>query len=132
MVGLETMLPPIFGFAGAIYLGLAVYVSRSSPQSVVGFLMFLMGVMVAGTAFSYGATDITLFNIGRVLNFAAAAFLPVAFYVVYRQFTGSPPNPFILALLLVIPYTAGRQTAFGSRACTRRIPTVFLVSQRSR
>ena len=103
MVGLETMLPPIFGFAGAIYLGLAVYVSRSSPQSVVGFLMFLMGVMVAGTAFSYGATDITLFNIGRVLNFAAAAFLPVAFYVVYRQFTATPPNPFILALLLVIP-----------------------------
>ena len=103
MVGFETMLPPIFGFAGVIYLGLAVYVSRSSPQSVVGFLMFLMGVMLAGTAFSYGATDITLFNIGRVLNFAAAAFLPVAFYVVYRQFTASPPNPFILALLLVIP-----------------------------
>jgi diguanylate cyclase (GGDEF)-like protein/PAS domain S-box-containing protein len=103
MSGLETMLPPIFGFAGVIYLGLAVYVSRSSPQSVIGFLMFLMGVMVAGTAFAYGATDITLFNIGRVLNFAAAALLPVAFYAVYRQFTASPPNPFILALLLVIP-----------------------------
>jgi diguanylate cyclase (GGDEF)-like protein/PAS domain S-box-containing protein len=103
MSGLETMLSPIFGFAGVIYLGLAVYVSRSSPQSVVGFLMFLMGVMVAGTAFSYGATDITLFNIGRVLNFAAAAFLPVAFYVVYRQFTASPANRLVLALLLAIP-----------------------------
>jgi diguanylate cyclase (GGDEF)-like protein/PAS domain S-box-containing protein len=103
MSGLETMLPPIFGFAGAIYLGLAVYVSRSSPQSVVGFLMFLMGVMVAGTAFSFGATDLTLFNIGRVLNFAAAALLPVAFYVVYRQFTATPPNPYVLALLLIIP-----------------------------
>jgi diguanylate cyclase (GGDEF)-like protein/PAS domain S-box-containing protein len=103
MPGLETMLPPIFGFAGVIYLGLAVYVSRSSPQSVVGFVMFLMGVMVAGTAFAYGATDITLFNIGRVLNFAAAAFLPVAFYAVYRQFTATPPNPFMLALLLIIP-----------------------------
>ncbi len=103
MTVLQAMLPPIFGFAGVIYLGLAVYVSRSSPQSVVGFLMFLMGVMVAGTAFAYGATDITLFNIGRVLNFAAAALLPVAFYTVYRQFTASPPNPYVLALLLVIP-----------------------------
>ena len=103
MPGPETMLPPIFGFASVIYLGLAVYVSRSSPQNVVGILMFLMGVMVAGTAFAFGATDITLFNIGRVLNFAAAALLPVAFYAVYRQFTGRPPNPFILALLLVIP-----------------------------
>jgi diguanylate cyclase (GGDEF)-like protein/PAS domain S-box-containing protein len=103
MTGLDAMLPPVFGLASVIYLGLAVYVSRSSPQSVVGFLMFLMGVMVTGTAFAYGATDITLFNIGRVLNFAAAALLPVAFYAVYRQFTASPPNPYILALLLVIP-----------------------------
>ena len=103
MPGMETLLPPIFGIAALIYLGLAVYVSRSSPQSVIGFLMFLMGVMVAGTAFAYGATDLTLFNIGRVFNFAAAALLPVAFYVVYRQFTAGPPNKFILAALLVIP-----------------------------
>ena len=36
MPGSEAILPPIFGFAAAIYLGLAVYVSRSSPQSVIG------------------------------------------------------------------------------------------------
>ena len=103
MPELETILPPIFGFAGVVYLGLAVHVSRSSPRSVIGFLMFLMGVMVAGTAFAYGATDITLFNIGRVMNFAAAALLPVAFYVVYRQFTAGPPNKIMLGILLVIP-----------------------------
>ena len=103
MPTLETILPPIFGFAGVTYLGLAVYVSRSSPQNVIGFLMFLMGVMVAGSAFSFGATDLALFNIGRVLNFAAAAFLPVAFYAVYRQFTASRTNLLVLALLIVIP-----------------------------
>jgi len=103
MPGLETILPPIFGFVGIVYLGLAVHVSRSSPQSVIGFLMFLMGVMVAGTAFAYGATDLRLFNIGRVMNFAAAALLPVAFYVVYRQFTAGPPNKYVIAALLVIP-----------------------------
>ena len=103
MPALETILSPVFAFAAVVYLGLAVYVSRSSPQSVIGFLMFLMGVMVAGTAFAYGATDITLFNIGRVMNFAAAALLPVAFYVVYRQFTAGPPNKYVLAMLLVIP-----------------------------
>jgi diguanylate cyclase (GGDEF)-like protein/PAS domain S-box-containing protein len=103
MVDLETILPPIFGFASCIYLGLAVFVSRSSPQSVVGFLLFLMGIMIAGTAFAFGATDITLFNIGRVLNFAAGALLPVAFYGVYRQFTSGKWNPFVLMALLVIP-----------------------------
>ena len=103
MLDLETILPPIFGFAGCVYLGLAVYVSRSSPQSVVGFMLFLMGIMVTGTAFAFGATDITLFNIGRVLNFAGSALLPVAFYGVYRQFTAGTWNPFVLLLLLVIP-----------------------------
>ena len=103
MPGMETILPPFFGLSAAIYLGLAVYVSRSSPLSVIGFLMFLLGVMVAGTAFAFGATDLTLFNIGRVLNFASAALLPVAFYVLYRQFTAGPPNKFILGMLLVIP-----------------------------
>jgi diguanylate cyclase (GGDEF)-like protein/PAS domain S-box-containing protein len=103
MPGLETILPPVFGLAGVVYLGLAVYVSRSSPQSVIGFLMFLMGVMAAGTAFAYGATDLRLFNIGRVMNFGATALLPVAFYGVYRQFTASPPNKLMLSVLLVIP-----------------------------
>jgi diguanylate cyclase (GGDEF)-like protein/PAS domain S-box-containing protein len=103
MPGLETILPPIFGVGGAVYLGLAVHVLRSSPHSVIGFLIFLMGVMVAGSAFAYGAADATLFNIGQVMNFVAAALLPVAFYVVYRQFTAGPPNELVLALLLVVP-----------------------------
>jgi len=103
MPALETYLPPIFGFVAVAYLGLAVYVSRSSPQSVIGFLLFLMGVMVGGSAFSLGATDIALFNIGHALNYFAAAFIPVAFYSVYRQFTGGPARAFVMALLLVVP-----------------------------
>jgi len=103
MPALQTYLPPIFGFAAVVYLGLAVYVSRSSPQSVIGFLLFLMGIMVGGSAFSLGATDVALFNIGHVLNYFAAAFIPVAFYSVYRQFTGGVARPFVMALLLVVP-----------------------------
>jgi diguanylate cyclase (GGDEF)-like protein/PAS domain S-box-containing protein len=100
---LETILPPVFGLAAVLYLGLAVHISRSSPQSIIGFLLFLMGIMVGGTAFAYGATDIALFNIGRVLNFFAASFLPVAFYGVYRQYTSGPAKPIVMALLMFIP-----------------------------
>ena len=103
MPGMETFLPPLFGLSAVLYLGLAVYVSRSSPQSVIGFLLFLMGTMVAGTAFAYGADDIALFNIGRVLNFFAASFLPVAFFAVYRQFTTGPAKRWVLAILVVVP-----------------------------
>jgi diguanylate cyclase (GGDEF)-like protein/PAS domain S-box-containing protein len=103
MPALETFLPPVFGFAAVLYLALAVHVSRSSPLSAVGFLLFLMGIMLLGTAFAFGAIDIALFNIGRVLNFFAAAFLPIVFYSIYRQYTAGPPKPFLMALLLVIP-----------------------------
>jgi len=103
MPATETFLPPIFGLAAVLYLGLAVYVSRSSPQSIIGFVLFLIGTMVAGTAFAYGATDVALFNIGRVMNFFSASFLPVAFYGVYRHYTSGPAKPLVMALLLVIP-----------------------------
>ena len=103
MPATETFLPPIFGLAAVLYLGLAVYVSRSSPQSIIGFVLFLIGTMVGGTAFAYGATDIALLNIGRVLNFFSASFLPVAFYGVYRHYTSGPAKRFVVALLLVIP-----------------------------
>ena len=63
-----------------------------------------MGTMVAGTAFAYGANDIALFNIGRVLNFFAASFLPVAFYAVYRQFTSGPARAWLMALLAIVPF----------------------------
>jgi len=103
MPSFDAFLPPMFGLAAVLYLGLAVHVSRSSPQSIIGFLLFLMGIMIGGTAFAYGATDISLFNIGRVLNFFAASFLPVAFYGVYRQYTSGPAKPIVMALLLVVP-----------------------------
>jgi len=93
----------MFALAAALYLGLAVHVSRSSPQSIIGFLLFLMGIMVTGTAFAFGATDIALFNIGRVLNFFAASFLPIAFYGVYRQYTSGPAKPMMMAFLIVVP-----------------------------
>ena len=100
---LETILPPVFGLAAALYWGLAVYVSRSAPNSVIAFFMFLIGMMVAGTAFSYGTTDANLYGIGRVLAFFAAGFMPVAFFSIYRLYTDGPASPLTIAVLSIIP-----------------------------
>lgn len=96
-------LPMIFALAATIYLGLAVFVSRSSPQSVIGFFLFLLGIMVAGAAFSYGTSDPHLFGIGRVLSFFAAGFIPVTFYSIYRQYTVGPARTIVIAILSIIP-----------------------------
>ena len=100
---LETLLPPIFGLAAVIYCALAVYVSRSSPGNVIGFFLFLIGMMIAGSAFSYGTTDPNLYGIGRVLAFFSAGFMPVAFYVIYRQYTDSLPSSLVVIALSIIP-----------------------------
>tara|TARA_R110002049_G_scaffold21792_9_gene79108 strand:- start:3602 stop:5521 length:1920 start_codon:yes stop_codon:yes gene_type:complete len=100
---LHSILPPVFVTVSAVYLGLASYVSRSSPQSVIGIFLFLIGILIAGTSLRYGTADPQLYGIGRTLSLAAAGFIPVAFYSVYRQYTGGPPGAMVVALLSVIP-----------------------------
>ena len=106
MGDLELFLRPVFALAATLYLGLAIYVARSSAahtNSVIAFFLFLIGVLVAGTAFSYGTQDPNIYGIGRVLSFFASGFLPIAFYIVYREYTVGAPGPLIIAMLSVIP-----------------------------
>ncbi|MDH3339338.1 MAG: diguanylate cyclase [Gammaproteobacteria bacterium] len=103
---LDFLVRPLLGIAAVAYLGLAVRVTRSSPQqanSVIAFIFFLVGALVAGSAFSYGTTDPNIYGIGRILAFFASGFLPVAFYVIYREYTVGSPSAFFIALLSVVP-----------------------------
>jgi len=103
---LDLFVRPLHAIAAAIYLVLAVRVARSSPQhanSVIAIFMVLVGLLTAGTAFSYGTQDPNLYGIGRTLSFFATGFLPVAFYVVYRDYTVGPPQPLIIAMLSIVP-----------------------------
>jgi diguanylate cyclase (GGDEF)-like protein/PAS domain S-box-containing protein len=103
---LQDYLPPFLGVAAVAYAGLAVRVSRSGPQyanSMVGFLMFLLAGLVAGEAFSFGATDPNLYNIGRTLSFFSAGFIPIVFYMIYREYTVGPSNALVIAMLSIIP-----------------------------
>ena len=105
----QAILPTVFGFAAAIYLWLSVRVSRASTRSsnnAIAYFLFLIGMMVAGSAFSYNTTDQNLYGIGRTLTFFSSGFMPVAFYIVYREFTGTRPHGFILALLSIVPFVS--------------------------
>ncbi len=103
MALLYSLLPATFALSAAIYLGLAVYVSRSSPHSIIGYFLFLVGMLIAGTVFTHGSTDPHFYGIGRTLTFFAAGFLPVAFYSIYRQYASGLPGPLVLGLLSIIP-----------------------------
>ena len=101
-----TALPAVFAFSAVIYLWLSVRVSRASQESsnnAVAFFLFLIGLMVAGSAFSFNTTDQNLYGIGRTLTFFSNGFIPVVFYSIYREFTAGKPHGVVLAALSVIP-----------------------------
>ena len=103
---MELYLRPIFSVAAVVYAGLAVHVARSSRQhanNTIAFFLLLLGTLVAGTAFYSGTQDPNIYGIGRTLVFFASGFLPVAFYVMYREYTVGAPNPLVIAILSIIP-----------------------------
>lgn len=106
VIELQAILPAAFGLAGLFYLWLASRVSRASAEaanSAIGYFLFLIGALVVGAAFWYGASDLNMFSIGRVLTVFATGFIPVTLYAVYREYTGSRPRRVVVFLLSIVP-----------------------------
>lgn len=106
MVSLTQIIPPVLAVSAVAYAALAVRVSRSTPQNpnnLMSFFLFLIAGMVAGSAFSYGATDATMYGIGRTLTFFSAGFVPIVFYLIYREFTVGRPHVLTIVMLAIIP-----------------------------
>ena len=100
------LIPPILAVAAVAYAVLAVRVARSTPQNpnnLVSFFLFLIAGMVAGAAFSYGAESETRYGIGRTLSFFSAGFIPVVFYMIYREYTVGRAHVLFIVMLAIVP-----------------------------
>ena len=96
---LTLILPTTFAVSVTISLWLAIRVfQQSSPikNNTISYVLVLISAMIAGAAFSYETSDSFIYAIGRVLTFFSAGFLPVALYVLYRQYTVGPPGARLL------------------------------------
>lgn len=97
---------PLLVVAAGAYAVLAVRIARSGPQhenSLVSVSLILIAGMIAGSAFSYNATDASMYGIGRVLSFGCSGFLPVVFYAIYRNYAVGPPRALVIAILSAVP-----------------------------
>jgi len=106
MLSLTQVLPPVLAISAVAYAVLAVRVARTTPENpnnMVSFFLILVAGMVTGSAFSYGATDAVYYGIGRTLSFCAAGFVPIAFYMIYRELTVGRPHAIHLVILAIIP-----------------------------
>lgn len=103
---LDTILRPFFAVAALIYIGLGFRVSRSAPEfanDIIAFFLTLLGLYVAGAAFSHNTTDAGVYSAGRMLTFSTSGFLPLVFYLIYREFTVGAPRMVLIAILSIIP-----------------------------
>lgn len=106
MLPLTDIIPPFLAVTAIAYAGLAIRVARSAPHNpnnVVSFFLFLMAGLVGGAAFSYGATDLVLYGIGRVLTFFSAGFAAIVFFIIYREYTAGRPGWLLILALAIIP-----------------------------
>ena len=102
----DPLLPTVFTVAGVMYLWLAVRIPRDSDRSqarTISYFLFLIAVLVGGSAFSYGTDDPQMYAIGRVMSLSAGCFLPVVLYLIYRHYTVGPPSRWLLAALCAVP-----------------------------
>ena len=103
---LEHLLTPFLAVIAIAYAALAVRVSRAGPQyanSMVSFFLILIAGIIAGSAFSYGAVEASVYSIGRVLSITSLGFVPLVFYALYREYTVGPPRALVVALLAIVP-----------------------------
>ena len=105
MVALTEFIPPFLAVSAVAYVVLAVRVARSGQSSngLVSFFLALVAGMVAGAAFSYQADSATMYGIGRTLSFFSAGFIPVVFFLIYREYTIGAPSALFVSVLVVIP-----------------------------
>jgi len=106
MLPLTEFVPPILAVAAAAYAVLAALVARSTPQNpnnLMSFFLFLVAGMLTGAAFTYGAETKTLFGIGRSLTLFSAGFIPIVFFMIYREYTVGRAHVLIILMLAIIP-----------------------------
>jgi len=105
-VNLDIALAVMLMFSAACYLALGirlVVAKREIGTVPIGLLFFVISFWVVGGAIELMSTTFYVFSIGRTGHFVGSAFLPVAAYFSFREYTGRKTSIHRIILLLMIP-----------------------------
>ncbi len=103
---LDIALAVILMFSAACYLALGlrlVAAKREAGAMPIGLLFVVISFWVAGGAIELMSTTFYVFSIGRTGHFVGTAFLPVAAYFSFREYTGRKTSIHRIILLLIVP-----------------------------
>ncbi len=105
-MNLDVLIAVLLTFGAACY-GLLAARLVLSPRDVgrlpLGVIFLLMSIWVLGGAIEVLADTLAVFSVGRTAHFVATAFLPVAVYVCFREYTGYRVPTRTVVMLMLIP-----------------------------
>ncbi|MDX1482325.1 MAG: diguanylate cyclase [Woeseiaceae bacterium] len=116
-MNLEAALALLLIFSSVCYfaLGLRLVASRRNIGSMpIGVLFLIITFWVLGGAVELLASTAFAFSIGRTGHFVGTAFLPLAAYVAFREYTGRSTSIHRVLTLLIIPVTSVTLAATNS------------------
>ena len=105
-MNLDVMLSTILIFSAACYLllGIRLIASRREVGSVpLGILFVVITFWVMGGAVELLSTTFYVFSIGRTGHFIGTALVPIAAYILFREYSGSETPTRTVVMLLIVP-----------------------------
>ena len=92
------------GAASYLLLGLRLVGGRREVGTTpIGMLFIVISFWVMGGALELMSTSFYVFSIGRAGHFIGTAFLPIAAYVCFREYTGRETSVHRILTLLIVP-----------------------------
>ncbi len=90
--------------ASYLLLGLRLVSGRREVGTTpIGMLFIIVSVWVMGGALELMSESFYMFSIGRTGHFVGTAFLPVAAYVCFREYTGAQTSVHRILVLMIVP-----------------------------
>ena len=103
---LEVALSTLLILSAACYLALGLRLvlgKREIGKASVGVMFMIVSLWVLGGAIEMLSTSFFFFSIGRAGHFIGTAFLPIAAYSCFREYTGRSTSVRRIAVLMLIP-----------------------------
>jgi diguanylate cyclase (GGDEF)-like protein len=105
-MNLIVVLSVLLSLGAASYLLLAVRLvagRRAVGTTPIGMVFVIISFWTMGGAIELMSTSFYWFSIGRACHFVGTAFLPIAAYVCFREYTGVQTSVHRIATLMIVP-----------------------------
>ena len=106
---IDVALSVLLMFSATCYVALGVRLvaaKREVGTIPIGILFLVASIWVLGGAIELMSTTFYVFSVGRTMHFFGTAFLPIAAYFFFREYTGRSTSIHRVVMMMMIPFVS--------------------------